>query len=854
MGESKEDSDNMDEYHFKRRILRIKNVPMSFANVLASKLIHLKATQLRHKDEQLLIEVVGNSTLTDDSILRTLNIMNHYKQRNETYRKDEIDIKSPVVLFTNLPSDTDEDMMQMAVQKFGITLNTFTFIKWKSVTFSRYGYVHYAEFESAENCIKHYHTNQLNCSRLYCCSLPICITSLEVLKKCTRFVQVDDISRITKKKTKNILKNACPHIDEEIERYISKRWEITEDQKSCSLMIQWPTSAHALTCFNQFENYKNNHKDISLTVPQDVDLQEDFDFCLALPQPKIIQYFVKELEHRMINIDEEKTHCNIILPMASNNSRQPYPQQIPQISPIYTLPSNHGIIRPQPASRPLLRGPFYCTVNPAQEPTPIYVQHPEPAITQTMMMARQQHLQHLHQQQQAQKMSQGLLGSPLTRHAFPGQPQFRQLPPGLVHHRPPVSGQALPRQQSPGQTRPKPPLLGSNHIPVTGQMHPNHFNLVRLSNFQQQGHPGPINQPLAGQRPPNSGQAGPIPHQHHVSAKFWTHNNHQHGPNNHQPTQAQSPTSPIRQLVRQHHQQANAATKASPEKSLPPRSQLIDDESPVSPNRPIDNMISKMYQNANAIMTGTPPDVQSTASDGWGSGKSSKRYSVMKKSATKATMNLKIDSADGKEPLEIPQYKLATNGLRQSGSPNISQEDNKCPPKRLQDERSNPSQNMRVKTNQQFVNIYPGHSRRLPTQGKHQTEGILPSPKSQLPQQGIKQSSEANHNVIWTFGQQQYDKPLFQYCPVPKMRSLDQQMEPERDEEGSRFLTHIMTEHRRVEKEKIDCGGVDSDEKQDQTGQQIKEERNNSEKRQIVSSETPFKWSNATKQMFGRLF
>ena len=33
MEESKDNSDNMDQYHFKRRILRIKNVPKSFASV-----------------------------------------------------------------------------------------------------------------------------------------------------------------------------------------------------------------------------------------------------------------------------------------------------------------------------------------------------------------------------------------------------------------------------------------------------------------------------------------------------------------------------------------------------------------------------------------------------------------------------------------------------------------------------------------------------------------------------------------------------------------------------------------------------------------------------------------------------
>ena len=67
-------------------------------------------------------------------------------------------------------------------------------------------------------------------------------------------------------------------------------------------MIQWPTSAHALTCFNQFENYKA----ISLAEPHQ-DQQEEFDFCLALPQPKIIQHFVRELEQMNNKIDEEKT-------------------------------------------------------------------------------------------------------------------------------------------------------------------------------------------------------------------------------------------------------------------------------------------------------------------------------------------------------------------------------------------------------------------------------------------------------------------------------------------------------------------------------------------------------------------
>jgi len=303
-------NEQSESFHFERRVLRIKDVSASLAknlkNVITNCFVLERVTV---KNQCVCIYVPFQQCNTVRK--RMLGILNNLS-KNRVYSVQDIEELSTVVLLTNIPYDVTEKTLDLLLEGIGTTLSKFTYLKWKTLSHSKYGWVSFEDIQSVESCIAQLHTYKISGeNRIYCCILPERITCLPMLTQRSTTIQLEGISRKQRKMEKldEMLKTICPSTSDHVLAIRGRNWKNNDDTKGYSAIIQWPSSYYATSCLNLFESFE--HSDEYSEITACVALPDTFLVEIPFPAGKIL--LTQELLKLFITLIQRESHQIILI-------------------------------------------------------------------------------------------------------------------------------------------------------------------------------------------------------------------------------------------------------------------------------------------------------------------------------------------------------------------------------------------------------------------------------------------------------------------------------------------------------------------------------------------------------------
>ncbi|XP_057303210.1 uncharacterized protein LOC130640711 [Hydractinia symbiolongicarpus] len=327
--------------YFGRKTLRIRNLREDVAEILVKEVSNfIQLERIVKKNGTVSVCVASQlKNLVERKILSTLN---KYVE-NANYTCENIEVKSSLVVVTNIPQDVREKDMDKMLAGFGRTLTKFQLIRKRNSNLSlKYGWIVFEDLENAERCVLSMSRVRIKSHYLQAMLLPEAINSESSLQELSTLqIEGFPLSFCSEEKIKDILKVICVDIAQSV-KFIRTKTLIGNNVTRYVALIDWNSPQLAITNFQKLDTFKaadeNGHSLVNLNASFALPGVTAFsDFCQSINEASNSFEVAHELSRNIRGTERcvgvrspPPPYVEREVPPGSNNCPQPPPYTPPR--------------------------------------------------------------------------------------------------------------------------------------------------------------------------------------------------------------------------------------------------------------------------------------------------------------------------------------------------------------------------------------------------------------------------------------------------------------------------------------------------------------------------------------------